>query len=591
MDIEARITGLRDLMADGRIDAYVIPSSDPHQSEYPPDHWKAREWISGFDGSSGTVVVTRDSAGLWTDSRYYLAAEAAVNGTPIELHRSGSPDVLDYPEYLAGQLPAGSVVGFCGAVLSESAHRRLKGTLQKRGIATKATRDLIAEMWEDRPALPSEAVFEHSVEFTGLSRLGKLARVREEISENDCEWLVIATLDDVAWLFNLRGADVPYNPVFIAYAAVSTDRAILCVDAEKVRPEVATSLADDGVTVLEYSDVSEVVRSIPADARVLVDPDRISVDLYGQVGGQRVEEMNPTTRLKAQKSEVELANLRRCMVRDGAAVVRFLHWLSSTIAAGETPTEYECQVRLLEFRREGDRFVSESFNTISAYNANAPIVHYAAAADGSSRLTAKGLYLVDSGGQYLDGTTDITRTVALGTPTDEQKLDFTLVLKAHIALATTKFPVGTTGHELDSISRRPLWNRHANYGHGTGHGVGYFLNVHEGPQRISPRPNAIALEEGMIVSNEPGLYHTGRYGIRIENLVVVTGSEEGEFGSFRGFETLTLCPIDRNLVEVSVLSKEEHEWLNAYHQRVREALAGELPDDARGWLMDATEPV
>jgi Xaa-Pro aminopeptidase len=279
------------------------------------------------------------------------------------------------------------------------------------------------------------------------------------------------------------------------------------------------------------------------------------------------------------------------MVRDGAAVVRFLHWVEHALAAGETPTEYECQLRLRAFRQEGERFVSESFNTISAYNANAPIVHYAADEKNSARLAPTGLYLVDSGGQYLDGTTDITRTIALGSPSEEQKLDFTLVLKAHIALATTKFPVGTTGHELDAISRRPLWNRHANYGHGTGHGVGYFLNVHEGPQRISPRPSAVALEEGMIISNEPGLYHTGRYGIRIENLVAVTGEENGEFGSFREFETLTLCPIDRKLVDLSLLSADERTWLNAYHMRVREALASELPEDAGAWLVKATEPV
>jgi Xaa-Pro aminopeptidase len=536
-------------------------------------------------------VITRSRAGLWTDSRYYLAAEAALTGTSIELFRHGMPDVPDYPQFLAESLQPGSVVGFPGRLLGVSTHRRILRSLERAGITTRATHDLFADVWRDRPPLPNEPIYEHHVQYAGTAREAKLAQLREELEARECQWTVVATLDDIAWLFNLRGTDVPYNPVFLSFAVVGHDRTVLCVHQASLSDQLRTDLEAGGVSILDYHTVDEVVRSIPVESRVLVDPERINVELFQAIPGTIVEEMNPTTRLKARKTPAELENLRRCMIRDGAAMVEFLAWLTQSIADGVTLTEYDAQKRLREFRAAGDLFVSESFETISAYKDHAPIVHYSASPSDSASLAADGLYLVDSGGQYMDGTTDITRTIPLGSLRREEKVDYTLVLKAHIALATTVFPAGTTGHELDAIARRPLWDHMRNYGHGTGHGVGYFLNVHEGPQRISPRPSTIALEPGMLISNEPGVYHTGDYGIRIENLVVVGPEEETSFGGFHRFETVTLCPIDTRAIERSLLSPEEREWLNAYHLRVRDSLMDHLSDGARAWLSNATDPI
>lgn len=591
MNASNRLTGIRRLMDREGIDAYVIPSSDPHQSEYPPEYWKARAWMTGFTGSSGTAVVGKDWAGVWTDSRYYLEAESAIAGTEFELFPIGKKDVLDYPEHLASTLRDGAVVGFCGDVLSVADQRKLDAQLRKANVSTKATGDLVGEIWSDRPALPVGAVYEHPTEFAGRTRSEKLDLVHDRLEALECEWTVVATLDDIAWLLNLRGEDVEYNPVFLAFAVVGRDSVTLCVDGTKVPPAIVDSLHADGVSLAEYGDIERLVDEIPAAATVSCDPGRLSFALYERIrAGHNVrDEVNPTTELKARKNDAELANLRRCMVRDGAAMAEFLCWISSAVESEEAIDEYEAGRKLREFRSRRDRFVSESFNTISAYNEHGPIVHYAAPEYGSSPLRQGGIYLVDSGGQYLDGTTDITRTIVLGSPTPDQRRDFTLVLKSHIALATVRFPRGTTGHELDSICRLPLWDRRINYGHGTGHGVGYFLNVHEGPQRISPTPNTVALDVGMLISNEPGLYRRDKYGIRIENLIAVQSDGEGDFGEFLSFETLTLCPIDRTLIDLSLLTEKERSWINEYHRTVRDALENEV--DCREWLFAATEPL
>jgi Xaa-Pro aminopeptidase len=572
------------------LDAYIVPSADPHQSEYPPPYWKEREWITGFRGSAGTAVIMHETAGLWTDSRYYLEAEKAVEGSYFELHRVGQEGVADYPEYVADRLPTGATVGFCAHVLSEAARRRLESQLKERGLESKPTADLIGEIWRDRPRLPRQPVFEHSLSFAGQSRREKLARVRRLLEDRGCDWAVLASLDDIAWLFNLRGSDVDYNPVFLSFAAVGPEKTVLCVDPSKIAPQLADSLRGEGVHLAAYDDLSTIIDSIPAEAAVACDPQRMGVSLYRKIKSSHTvrDGVNPTTVLKAAKTPEELANLRRCMVRDGAAMVEFLYWLSEAPADGQL-SEYAAMRKLREIRSGKDHFVSESFNTISAFGSNAPIVHYRAPEEGSAEIRRPGLYLLDSGGQYLDGTTDITRTIAVGSPDGRQKQDFTLVLKAHIALATARFPRGTTGHELDSLCRRPMWDERANYGHGTGHGVGYFLNVHEGPQRISPTPNSVSLEEGMLISNEPGIYRAGEYGIRIENLLAVRSEGRGDFGPFLSFETLTLCPIDRTLVDSSLLTALELHWLNEYHNRVYEALAPSLSASCREWLRHATE--
>jgi Xaa-Pro aminopeptidase len=579
-------------MREAELTAYVIPSSDPHQSEYPPEHWKSRQWISGFEGSAGTVVVTLERAGLWTDSRYYLEAEECLAGTPIELFRAGQPEVPQYIDWLSRTLPAGSRVGFDAMVLSLETARSLERGLAPAGIESVPSEDLIEPVWEDRPALPdaaAELVEEHMF---GESRGAKLARVRAAVNELDAEAHLIATLDDIAWTLNLRGKDVPYNPVVLAYLAVEEKGAVLFMDPAKLSEYDRSALRREGVTLQDYDAVWSYLSRLPQERSVLYDPQRVSAGLAHALPPHvvPVERQNPSVALKARKNRVELEHLRACMISDGVAMCEFLHWLETTAPQGGL-TELDAARRLGEFRAARPAFVNASFETIAGYGAHGAIVHYRVTDDSNARLEPGSLLLLDSGGQYRNGTTDITRTVPIGVPNGEMRRDFTLVLRAHIALATTRFPTGTSGHQLDAIPRRPMWDAGINYGHGTGHGVGFFLNVHEGPQRISAMPNTVALEPGMVISNEPGLYRAGRYGIRIENLVAVREEETTDFGTFLAFETLTLCPIDRELIETAMLSSGERDWIDSYHGTVWERLEGELAGDMRDWLEKKTRPL
>ena len=572
--------------------AYVLPSSDPHQSEYPPEHWKHRAWLSGFHGSAGTVVVTMQRAGLWTDFRYFIEAESALSGSGIELFRLDEPGVPDYPDWLATELDRGERVGFDADCVSIAAARSLETSLSAKGIDLVPGEDLVAMLRDDRPALPNRPVFLHDTKFAGKSRGEKLSALRTQMKNLDADHHLISTLDDIAWLLNLRGSDVSYNPVAVAHLVVGPDRALLHTDVERCPDDVRVELETDGVVLLPYAGAAESVAAIPDGAGVIVSPQQVSVAMRSRLrpGVRVVERLNLTTETKARKNATELDHLQRVMVRDGVAMVRFIHWLVTSVGRDEI-TELSAEAKLRDLRAEGENFVSESFRTISAYRGHGAIVHYAASPETSTLLEPAGIYLVDSGAQYYDGTTDITRTVALGEASDQVRRDFTLVLKGHIGLATLRFPPGTSGHMIDAICREHLWRERMNYGHGTGHGVGFFLNVHEGPHRISQHPNDVALSQGMVVSNEPGLYRPDQYGIRTENLVTVVEDGQSEFGSFLRFETLTLCPIDRSLIDVAMLMPAERMWIDDYHRRVRDRLLGHLDGPARTWLEAACAPV
>lgn len=592
MEARERLTALRSLMREAGLAAYVVTSSDPHQSEYPPAHWKHRSWLSGFDGSAGTVVVTEHAAGLWTDFRYYLEAEEALAGTGIDLFRLGEQEVPDYPEWLADTLCEGDAVGFDELCVSVAATRNLESRLGPKGIGVVPGDDLVGRVWSDRPELPTRPVRVHDVRYTGESRGEKISALRGEMDELGVDYHLISTLDDIAWLLNIRGSDVPYNPVAVAHLIVGRDLAALYVDESQLSADVRTDLTEDGVTIRPYGDIAGDLASFPPDTSVLLSPDQVSVGFARALDPQVrvVEHVNLATPAKARKNAVELEHLRSAMVRDGVAMARFLHWLARAVGDEEV-TELGAEAKLRDFRAEGERFVSESFRTISGYRGHGAIVHYAASEESNARLEAAGVYLVDSGAQYEDGTTDITRTVALGEPSEQARRDFTLVLKGHIGLATLRFPVGTTGHMIDVVAREHLWREGMNYGHGTGHGVGFFLNVHEGPQRISQRPSDVALAPGMVVSNEPGVYRADQYGVRIENLVAVADDGAAGFGTFLRFETLTLCPIDRSLIDADLLTAEERRWVDDYHRRVRDQLLGNLDGACAAWLERACSPL
>jgi Xaa-Pro aminopeptidase len=585
MLIRERLSALREQMAQNDVAAYVVPTSDPHQSEYPPERWKAREWISGFSGSAGTVVVTATSAGLWTDSRYFLAAEKALSGSSIELHRMEEPGVLDYPQWLTTVLAPGDTVGFDGLCMSLASARALDATLKPHEIRTRAMGDLFALIWSDRSPLPGREVYPHDSKFAGASRGEKLSVIRGRMRTVGASYHIISTLADIAWLLNLRGNDVDYNPVAVAHLILGLDGVELFIGEGQIPHELLTELESDGVRVRPYEEALEAVSVIEDGNTVLISPTQISVAFTDALspGVKPLQQLNLTTTAKSRKNSVEMDHLRNTMIRDGVAMVRFLHWLSETLGES-TVTELSAEKKLTEFRQQDENYVCESFRAISAYRGHGASPHYAATPSSNVPLEQAGLYLIDSGAHYQDGTTDITRTVSLGSPSDQERNDYTLVLKGHIGLATLHFPVGTTGEMIDVIAREHLWRVDANYGHGTGHGVGFFLNVHEGPVRISRHYTGIALEPGMLISNEPGLYRNERYGIRIENLVLVREGTRSEFGSFLCFETVSLCPLDRSLIDLSLLAKDEIDWINVYHRRVRDLLLGHLTGSEREWL-------
>ena len=589
-----RLARTRTLMSQRGIHALLVPSADPHLSEYLPAYWQGRQWLSGFYGSVGTLIVTPTFAGVWADSRYWEQAAKELSGSTIELVKllPGQPGPL---EWLAEQAPEGATVCVDGAVLALASARTLESKLKDRGAVLRTDIDLLGEVWLDRPALPVQPVYEHLPPQATVSRVSKLAQLRETLKQRNADAHFIATLDDIAWLFNLRGSDVSFNPVFVSFALIEDARATLFLDLGKVSPALRETLAGDGVELRDYAQISAALASLPATTRLLVDPARVTCGLLGhlQADVKLVEGLNPTTLAKSQKSLEDAVHIRQAMEQDGAALCEFFAWLETALGR-ERITELTIDEQLTAARARRPGFVSLSFNTIAAFNANGAMPHYHATEQEHALIEGDGLLLIDSGGQYLGGTTDITRMVPVGTPTQEQKRDCTRVLKGVIALSRAQFPQGILSPLLDSIARAPIWAENVDYGHGTGHGVGYFLNVHEGPQVIAYQAAAAphtAMQPGMITSIEPGTYRPGRWGVRIENLVLNREAGSSEFGTFLKFETLTLCPIDSRCLEPSLLSREELAWFDAYHQQVRERLSPLIAGAALEWLLARTAPL
>ncbi|ANF56244.1 aminopeptidase P family protein [Halotalea alkalilenta] len=596
--IANRIDMLRQALEREGLDAWIAPSSDPHLSEYLPAHFSNREWLSGFTGSAGTLVVLGDDATLWADSRYWVQAEQQLDGSGIQLERLIPAEGRDHIAWLVSTLAEGARVGVDGAVLSLAAARTLEAAFAAKGIELATDRDLVGAIWPDRPALPKAPVYAHLDEFATTKRAVKLTALRRALEARGAQWQLLSSLDDVAWLFNLRGSDVDYNPVFLAHALIGPEQATLFVDETKFDAALIDELAADGVNLAPYDSVLEALAQLPSQARVSLDPNRLSLRLHQALpeGAATIEGISPTTLAKACKSEADLVHVRHAMEEDGAALCEFFAWLEAALARGEAITELTIDERLSARRAKRSRFVSLSFPTIAGFNANGALPHYRATETAHARISGNGLLLIDSGAQYLDGTTDITRVVPIGTPSDAQRRDYTLVLKGTIALSRARFPEGLKAPLLDAIARAPLWAAGVDFGHGTGHGVGYFMNVHEGPQVISyhaqPAPQT-AMRAGMITSIEPGLYRPGQWGIRIENLVANQPfiEADGEFGEFLHFETLTLCPIDTRPIDLALLTQEEIAWLDAYHVEVRARLAPKLEGEALAWLELRTAPL
>jgi Xaa-Pro aminopeptidase len=605
--VRQRVSQIRAALARRGFAAVLVPTSDPHLSEYPPQRWTSRTWASGFTGSAGTLVVARDFAGVWVDSRYWVQADAELAGSGIESMPIPGANSTAHVDWLTEHLRVGDVVAVDGAVIGLAAARHLKTALAARGIGLATDVDVLDDVWTDRPALPTPPVYEHAAPFAPRSRTDKLTDVRTAMKDSGADAHFVSTLDDIAWLLNLRGSDVEYNPVFIAHALIGRDSATLFIGDGKVPADLLATLKRDGVDVAPYDTARAALVALEDGTSLLVDPRRITLAFREAVpdGVHVIEAVNPSTFAKSRKSADEAAHVRRAMEQDGAALAEFFAWFEEALdraqAGGEAITELTIDEKITAARARREGFVSPSFSTIAGFNANGAMPHYRATEESHATIHGDGLLLIDSGGQYLSGTTDITRVVPVGTVSSAQKRDFTLVLKGMIALASARFPRGTRSPSLDALARAPIWSAGVDYGHGTGHGVGYFLNVHEGPQSISPHappePHT-AMEPGMITSDEPGIYRPGQWGVRIENLVLAVPARfpgavdgRGDFGEFLEFETLTLCPIDTRCIEHSMLRDDEVAWLNAYHAEVARRLGPLVDGAAKRWLEKRTQAI
>lgn len=587
--VNEKLRVLREKMRENGIHAYIVPSTDPHLNEYVPDHYKSREWISGFTGSAGTVLVTFDKAILWTDGRYYIQAAKQIKDSEFELYKM-EKGIPNYMEFIEQNLSEGQVVGFDGKVMPCADVLKMKEKFDRKGISINSDIDLIGEIWtEDRPSLPKEKLFIHDLTFAGLSVKEKLKQVLEQMEKNQVDYYIVSALDSIAWFLNLRGDDVSYIPVFISYLLISENSVTLFIDQEKLTDEVKVYLEENNILVKGYEEIFHELAGISADHSILVDNKKTSYSIYSAIKNAKIVNKDDIiTKLKAVKNSVEIENIKKTYIKDGVAMVNFLYWLDTNIGVKEI-TELDIADKLLGFRKEQEHCLGASFDTIAGYNANGAIVHYKATPENYAVLKPQGLLLVDCGGQYLSGTTDITRTIVLGEITHEQKRDFTLVLKSNIAMSTAVFLEGTTGKVIDALARQPLWKYHINYKHGTGHGIGFCLSVHEGPHGFG---SDVALEPGMLVTIEPGIYKENRYGIRIENNVVVVEDKfDEEAGQFYGFEMLTYCPIDIRAIDVSLLDKHEIDWINNYHKDVYNVLSPYLDEDQKNWLKKMTAPI
>ena len=591
--INNRIEKLRSLMKEKDIFAYIIPSADYHQSEYVGEFFKGREFISGFTGSAGTVVITQEKAILWTDGRYFLQAEEELSTSCVELYKMGQENVPTTFEYIENEVPSGSKVGFDGRTISAAMGAILELNLAKKNITISYEDDLLNEIWEDRPALSDAKAFLLDVKYSGEDFTSKIARVREWMRENNTTTHILTSLDDIAWLFNIRGGDIKYNPVVLSYAVITLDKAILFVDENKLNDEIKTSFGEEVVEIKNYFEIYEFVKTINKEEIVLIDSNKISYSILKNIpaGVKVVNGMNPSTKFKAQKNSVEIENTKKAHIRDGVAVTKFMYWLKNNIGKIEI-TELSAADKITELRREQGKFIEESFGTIAGYASNGAIIHYSVTKESNITLKDRGLFLLDSGGQYFDGTTDITRTFALGELTEEEKYHFTTVARAMIRLSDVKFLHGVNGYYLDILARGILWNEGLNYNHGTGHGVGHVLNVHEGPNgfRLDNKESAI-LEEGMITTNEPGFYKAGSHGIRLENEMLCVKGEKNEFGQFMEFEPITIAPIDLDAINVELMKEDEKAYLNEYHKMVFDTVSPFLTTEETNWLKEYTRAI
>ena len=591
MNINQRLEDLREVMQREHLSAFIFPSTDPHQGEYVPDHWKGREFISGFNGSAGTAVVTLTSAALWTDSRYFLAAEEQLKDTEFQLMKLKMEDTPTIAEWIGKECGAGVEVAVDGMVNSTNSVRELIADLRKQGGITLRTNfDPLEQIWQDRPPIPLNPVEEYPLAYAGEAANVKIARIRQALRKLHADGMLMAALDDIAWTLNLRGTDVHCNPVFVSYLLISSTSVTLYINKEKLTPEVMAYLKGEGVGVDAYENIQKGLKDY-FEYNILLDPDEVNYTLFNAVTREVIEAESPVKQMKTIKNSTEIAGFRQAMLKDGIAMVKFLYWLDKQLAEGEALTEISVSEELASLRAEQTLFRGISFDTIAGYEAHGAIVHYEATPETDVPLKPEGFLLLDSGGQYLDGTTDITRTIALGPVTEEQKKIYTLVLKGHIQLELCKFPSGISGTQLDVLARKDMWRAGMNYLHGTGHGVGSYLNVHEGPHQIRMEWKPAPLMAGMTVTDEPGIYLAGKFGVRIENTLLITHYNETEFGKFLQFEPLTICPIDKKPIIKEMMMPEEIAWLDQYHRRVLELLSPRLDDDEIEWLQEACAPL
>jgi len=592
MDRLKKLSTLRSLIAEYRIDYLVIPSNGPDISDQVQEHWKIIKWLTGFTGSYAFVVVSQSFAGLWTDFRYYIQAEKQLAGSGFKLMLPENFQSSDHAGWLSDNIKQGDTIGFDGRLVSVTDFRKIKNKFGNRSVRYVTDLDLFTTLWTDRPVMPESVVRDHSIKYAGKDRRQKLAEVREKMKKKSVDAHLLTSPEDIMWLLNIRGNDLEFNPVALSYFLLSERSAVLFASIGKISEELLEEFAQLKIEIKNNNTLTEVLSSLKAVSSVLLSPDTTSTALYNSIPEHLiiVEDVSIPGRMKAVKNHIEIKNIEHVMIRDGIALTKFFYWLENNTGKMKM-TESSLAFKLREFRTEQPDYIGPSFRTISAYNANAALPHYETDPVYSSIISGNGIFLIDSGAQYHGGTTDITRTIIIGNPLPEQKRDFTLVLKGHIALASAKFPAGTKGYQLDILARQYLWEAGLNYGHGTGHGVGFCLNVHEGPQSISPAANCTSIEAGMLISNEPAVYREGLYGIRTENLMICYEDEETEFGKFLKFDTVSLCYIDRNLIEQDLLSRQETEWLNKYHEELYTKIAPYLESGEKAWLRLKTNPV
>ena len=595
--IKQRIENIRDLMKEKNIYAYIVPSSDYHQSEYVGDYFKSREFMSGFTGSAGTLIISMDEAGLWTDGRYFIQAEQELKDSGIKLFKMGEEGVPTIEEYLLEKLPKNSTLGFDGRVMSVKEGQSLANKLAFKGINIEYKYDLVNDIWEDRCSLPTEKAFLLGTEYSGESFSDKLSRIRAVMKEKKATTHILASLDDIAWLFNIRGRDVKSNPVVLSYAVISIDSVYLLINKNKIGEDIRAELSKENVQIKGYEEVYEFIKNIDENEVVLIDTSKVNYAIYNNIPSnvQKIEERNPSILFKSIKNEIELKNIRNSHIKDGVAFTKFMYWLKNNIGKIEI-TEISATQKLEEFRREQDKFIEPSFSTIAAYKDHAAMMHYSATEESNYKLEPRDLFLVDSGGQYFDGTTDITRTIALGPIPENVRKDFTNVVRGMIRLSKAKFLYGCRGYNLDILARGPLWEEGVDYKCGTGHGIGFVLNVHEGPNGFRWKvrediDDSCILEEGMVTTNEPGVYVENSHGIRIENEIVVRKAEKNEYGQFMDFEVITFAPIDLDAIDESLILKDEKVYLNNYHKQVYDKISPYLNEEEKQWLKTYTREI